>query len=130
MSRSDAWWQKKLLTAHQQHKGLTKTEAEKAYISTAQKLPHYGYLMFPSLLPDNVYIAVSRDYIAIVDKQTKAFVEKFSSATDVFQYNNSSLVAELKTTVDNVTKRYTFFSLQTPDLMEVLHMQTIADTRA
>ena len=46
MSKTEAWWQKKLLAAYQDHRGLTKIEAQKAYIALAQSQPLYPYQIF------------------------------------------------------------------------------------
>lgn len=41
-------WQKKLVAAYHEHKGLTMIEAQKAYIALAQHIPFYAYQIYPS----------------------------------------------------------------------------------
>ncbi|KAI3646710.1 hypothetical protein MP228_009638 [Amoeboaphelidium protococcarum] len=129
MTKSENWWYKKILSAHQQHKGLTAMEAEKAYYQLAQKMPHFGYTIFGSLAPENVLYGIHKDYIAVFDKNTKNIVEKFSANQESLSYSNSSLVVELKSNVDSVVKKYTFFSVVAPEFLELLNLHTTADIR-
>jgi hypothetical protein len=48
LTRNETWWQKKFFAAHQQLRGLSKMDAEKAYIAMAQRLHLFGYDLFQS----------------------------------------------------------------------------------
>lgn len=50
LSRNEAWWLKRLSTAYQQHRGLTKTEAEKAYIAMVQTMQLYPFQLFSPMV--------------------------------------------------------------------------------
>jgi hypothetical protein len=43
LSKNESYWSKRIYAAYQQHKGLTKKEAEKAYIASSQRFPIFGY---------------------------------------------------------------------------------------
>lgn len=95
MTKNENWWQKKFFAAHQQHKGLSKSDAEKAYIASAQRLATYGFELFYSIIPDNFLLGISRDHVALIEKNTKNVTEKLVLDFTSVKYKNNSLVLDI-----------------------------------
>lgn len=129
LTRNETWWHRKFLTAHMQHRGISKTDAEKAYISLAQKLPLFGFQVFTPMQPDNIIVGINRDYVVILDRATKVQLEKYSCDIATVKWKNQSLVAELSMHTAEPDKIYRLFTAQALDLIEIMWLLSSAEIR-
>ena len=120
LSRNESWWQKKISAAHQQHKGLNRHEAEKAYIAMSQKLPMSGYRIFKQFAVEDNILAVSRDYVLILDDSMN-IVEKIAIDFENFSFINESLIGKIRF-VNEHTKREVTYNMASPQILDLLNM--------
>lgn len=119
-NRSESWWQRKISESHSQHRGLSKLEAEKVYISSAESRKFYGNIFFEPLNHgSNIYLAIDKKNISLVDKNSKEIIKQINVHLSDLEYYSQSF----EFTASFCDEKLSFVTLQVIDVIDFIHLQ-------
>lgn len=102
-------WQKKIFTMHQDYRGMDKIDAEKYYVSIAEKQSNFRLSKYKTLPCDCLNICLSRDGMVLTDKNTNAVMEMYAFNVSLISWTNNSFQLEMSCKDSSGSEKVLFF---------------------